>query len=104
LSASFDLTLPLFVVLQTACTNKCSYHLSSSSLTVKISSVLDGMVAQSKRLEGASNSGGGANTDDEIIYMLSILDGLNSQVRRLDREKTFAILDEVNAKASMALL
>ena len=60
------------------------------------------MVAQSKRLEGASS--GGANTDDEIIYMLSILDGLNSQVRRLDREKTFGMLDEINAKASMALL
>jgi len=55
-------------------------------------------------LEGASNSGGGANTDDEIIYMLSILDGLNSQVRRLDREKTFGVLDEINARASMALL
>ena len=61
------------------------------------------MVAQSKRLEGASNSGG-PNTDDEIIYMLSVLDGLNSQVRRLDREKTFGVLDEINARASMALL
>jgi len=75
-----------------------------SSLFHLSSSVLDGMVAQSKRLEGASNSGGGANTDDEIIYMLSILDGLNSQVRRLDREKTFGVLDEINARASMALL
>ena len=62
------------------------------------------MVAQSKRLEGASNSGDTAKTDDEIIYMLSVLDGLNSQVRRLDREKTFGILDEINARASMALL
>mmetsp|Transcript_40026 Transcript_40026/g.85215 ORF Transcript_40026/g.85215 Transcript_40026/m.85215 type:complete len:239 (-) Transcript_40026:474-1190(-) len=68
------------------------------------SSVLDGMAAQSKRLEGALSLGGSANTDDQIIYMLSILDGLNAQVRRLDMGETFGVLDELNAKASMALL
>lgn len=68
------------------------------------SSVLDGMVTQSKRLEGASARGGSAYVDDEIIYMLSILDGLNAQVRRLDEEKTFGILDEINGKAARALL
>ena len=69
------------------------------------SSVLDGMVAQSKRLEGALSSGGSAGTtDDQIIYMLSVLDGLNAQVRRLDMEETFGVLDELNAKAARALL
>ncbi|KAL9188924.1 hypothetical protein ACHAXT_011414 [Thalassiosira profunda] len=67
-------------------------------------SVLDGMVAQSKRLEGASSLGGGVSTDDQIIYMLSILDGLNAQVRRLDVGETFGVLDELNAKAARALL
>ncbi|KAL7531841.1 hypothetical protein ACHAWF_003935, partial [Thalassiosira exigua] len=69
------------------------------------SSVLDGLVAQSKRLEGAASSGGGsAATDDQIIYMLSVLDGLNAQVRRLDMGETFGVLDELNAKAASALL
>lgn len=68
------------------------------------SSVLDGMVAQSKRFEGASGAGGGASTDDQIIYMLSVLDGLNAQVRRLDMEETFGVLDELNGKAARALL
>ena len=68
------------------------------------SSVLDGLVAQSKRLEGASSAGGSASTDDQIIYMLSVLDGLNAQVRRLDMEETFGVLDELNAKAARALL
>ena len=68
------------------------------------SSVLDGMVAQSKRLEGASSAGGSVSTDDQIIYVLSVLDGLNAQVRRLDMEETFGVLDELNAKAAMALL
>lgn len=68
------------------------------------SSVLDGMVAQSKRLEGASSLGGSASTDDQIIYMLGVLDGLNAQVRRLDMGETFGVLDELNAKAAMALL
>jgi len=67
-------------------------------------SVLDGMVAQSKRLEGASSVGGSARTDDQIIYMLSVLDGLNAQVRRLDMGETFGVLDELNAKAARALL
>lgn len=69
-------------------------------------SVLDGLVAQSKRLEGASASNGGSvgNTDDQIIYMLSVLDGLNAQVRRLDMGETFGVLDELNAKAARALL
>ena len=71
------------------------------------SSVLDGMVTQSKRLENASvaySGGSVANTDDQIIYMLSVLDGLNAQVRRLDEEQTFGVLDEINAKAARALL
>ena len=65
-------------------------------------SVLDGLVAQSKRLEGASSLGGKGSTDDQIIYMLSVLDGLNAQVRRLDIEETFGVLDELNAKAATA--
>mmetsp|Transcript_6573 Transcript_6573/g.14862 ORF Transcript_6573/g.14862 Transcript_6573/m.14862 type:complete len:235 (+) Transcript_6573:146-850(+) len=68
------------------------------------SSVLDGMVAQSKRFEGASSAGGGASTDDQIIYMLSVLDGLNAQVRRLDMEETFGVLDELNGISARALL
>lgn len=69
------------------------------------SSVLEGMVAQSRRLEGALARGGSVDgTDDQIIYMLSVLDGLNAQVRRLDVGETFGVLDELNAKAAMALL
>jgi len=68
-------------------------------------SVLDGLVAQSKRLVGASSQGGSVgSTDDQIIYMLSVLDGLNAQVRRLDMGETFGVLDELNAKAARALL
>ncbi len=67
-------------------------------------SVLDGMVTQSKRLVGATSAGGSGSTDDQIIYMLSVLDGLNAQVRRLDMEETFGVLDEINAKAARALL
>jgi hypothetical protein len=74
-------------------------------------SVLDGILAQSLRLEGASSWGGGevitagsGNTDDQIIYMLSVLDGLNAQVKRLNLEETLGALDEINARAARALL
>mmetsp|Transcript_19197 Transcript_19197/g.29105 ORF Transcript_19197/g.29105 Transcript_19197/m.29105 type:complete len:264 (-) Transcript_19197:375-1166(-) len=72
------------------------------------SSVLDGMVSQSRRLEGLANRGGGGgggeNPDDEIIYVLGVLDGLNAQVRRLNMGETFGVLDELNAKAAQTLL
>jgi len=68
-------------------------------------SVLDGLMAQSKRLVTASKANqNGYTIDDQIIYLLSVLDGLNAQVRRLDGEDTFKILDELNAKAAKALL
>ena len=71
-------------------------------------SVLDGLMAQSKRLVSASTADkNGYTTDDQIIYMLSVLDGLNAQVRRMDSkdgEDMFKILDELNAKAAKALL
>ena len=74
-------------------------------------SVLDGILAQSLRLEGASSWGGGevaatssSNTDEQIIYMLSVLDGLNAQVKRLNLEETLGALDEMNARAARALL
>jgi hypothetical protein len=68
-------------------------------------SVLDGLMAQSKRLVTASKANqNGYTSDDQIIYLLSVLDGLNAQVRRLDGEDTFKILDELNAKAAKALL
>jgi hypothetical protein len=68
-------------------------------------SVLDGLMAQSKRLVSASKANeNGYTSDDQIIYLLSVLDGLNAQVRRLDGEDTFKILDELNAKAAKALL
>lgn len=66
------------------------------------SSVLEGIVSQSKRLQGVSTAA--RSTDDQIIYMLSILDGLNAQVRRLDIGETLGVLDELNAKAATALL
>lgn len=70
------------------------------------SSVLDGMVAQSRRLEGALSRGGSSSdgVDGQIIYVLGVLDGLNAQARRLDVAETFGVLDELNAKAAMALL
>mmetsp|Transcript_26561 Transcript_26561/g.45336 ORF Transcript_26561/g.45336 Transcript_26561/m.45336 type:complete len:229 (+) Transcript_26561:61-747(+) len=81
-----------------------SYSLVTGNVA-HAASVLDGMVAQSKRLEGASSRGGSiGSTDDQIIYMLSVLDGLNAQVRRLDMDETFGVLDELNAKAARALL
>jgi len=66
------------------------------------SSVLDGMVAQSRRFEGASSNS--ASTEDQLIFMLGVLDGLNAQVRRLDMGETFGVLDELNGKAARALL
>ncbi len=70
------------------------------------SSVCDGLVAQSKRLVVALSNGGGSSSEDkteaQIIYMLSILDGLNSQMKRLDVKGTFGLLDELNAKAMTA--
>jgi len=74
------------------------------------SSVLDGLVVQGRRLESAVASAdaaavaGGRATDDRIIYMLSVLDGLNAQVNRLDMGETFGVLDEINSKAARALL
>ena len=59
--------------------------------------MLDGMVKQSRRLVAASSAGGSA--DDQIVYLLSVLDGLNAQARRLDVTETFGVLDELNAKA-----
>jgi len=74
-------------------------------------SVLDGLMAQSKRLVSASKAGeNGYTSDEQIVYMLSVLDGLNAQARRLDGnaggrgEDVFKILDELNAKAAKALL
>ena len=73
-------------------------------------SVLDGLMAQSKRLVSASTADQrGYSTDEQIVYMLSVLDGLNAQVRRMDStrgggEDMFKILDELNAKAAKALL
>ena len=74
------------------------------------SSVLDGLVIQGRRLEkavalaDAAAVAGGRATDDRIIYMLSVLDGLNAQVNRLDMGETFGVLDEINSKAARALL
>lgn len=73
-------------------------------------SVLDGLMAQSKRLVSASRAQeNGYTSDEQIVYMLSVLDGLNAQARRLDGsggrgEDVFKILDELNAKAVKALL
>lgn len=69
-------------------------------------SVLDGLMAQSKRLVSASKANeNGYTSDEQIVYLLSVLDGLNAQARRLDRgEDVFQILDELNAKAAKALL
>jgi hypothetical protein len=75
------------------------------------SSVLDGLVVQGRRLERAivdvvtttassSAGGGGKATDDKIVYLLSVLDGLNAQVERLDIGTTFGVLDEVVAEAT----
>mmetsp|Transcript_28218 Transcript_28218/g.56773 ORF Transcript_28218/g.56773 Transcript_28218/m.56773 type:complete len:250 (+) Transcript_28218:59-808(+) len=73
-------------------------------------SVLDGLMAQSRRLVSASRAQeNGYTSDEQIVYMLSVLDGLNAQARRLDGgagrgEDVFKILDELNAKAAKALL
>jgi len=63
-------------------------------------SVLDGIIVQSKRLVTASSVAAGSySTDDQIMYMLSVLDGLNAQVKRLNVKETFGLLDELNSKA-----
>lgn len=48
----------------------------------------------------------GYTSDEQIVYMLSVLDGLNAQARRLNGggEDVFKLLDELNAKAAKALL
>ena len=65
-------------------------------------------MAQSKRLVSASKANeNGYTSDEQIVYMLSVLDGLNAQARRLKNgggEDVFQILDELNAKAAKALL
>lgn len=83
---------------------------NASSKVSHAASVLDGILAQSIRLEGASSWGGSevaatnGSTDEQIIYMLSVLDGLNAQVKRLNLEETLGALDEMNARAARALL
>ncbi|KAL3798246.1 hypothetical protein HJC23_000160 [Cyclotella cryptica] len=64
------------------------------------SSVLDGIIVHSKRLVAASSVAAGSySTDDQIMYMLSVLDGLNTQVKRLNVKETFGLLDELNSQA-----
>jgi hypothetical protein len=65
----------------------------------RASSVLDGVLVQSKRLVAAS---GGASTDEQVTYMLSVLDGLNTQVKRLNVKETFGLLDKLNNVAEKA--
>lgn len=65
----------------------------------RASSVLDGVIAQSKRLVAASSVAGGTTLDDQIVYMLSVLDGLNTQVKRLNVKDTFGMLDKLNSQA-----
>lgn len=65
----------------------------------RASSVLDGVLVQSKRLVAASSAG---STDDQIMYMLSVLDGLNTQVKRLNVKETFGLLDKLNSQAEKA--
>ena len=87
------------------------------------SSTLDGLFTQGKRLENAitlliassqANEIVRRDTDVQIIHLLSILDGLNVQAYRLQYDISgsgsgndntiFAVLDEINAKATRALL
>jgi len=88
-SQAFDLTPPdeEFEVLSRALSNA--------------SSVFDGLLSQSKRLASASASEGSARS--QLTYMLSVLDGLNAQTRRLDVQNTLSLLDNLNAKAVKAL-
>ncbi|KAL7487802.1 hypothetical protein ACHAW6_013386 [Cyclotella cf. meneghiniana] len=66
----------------------------------RASSVLDGIIVQSKRLVTASSvASGNFSIDDQIVYMLSVLDGLNAQVKRLNVKETFGLLDQLNSKA-----
>jgi hypothetical protein len=62
----------------------------------RASSVLDGVLVQSKRLVSAS---GGASSEEQVTYMLSVLDGLNTQVKRLNVRETFGLLDKLNNAA-----
>lgn len=89
------------------------------------SSILDGLLVQGKRLENAIatlSTSYEANemivrrdADAQIVHLLSILDGLNVQALRLQYDiigggsgsndnTIFAVLDEINAKATRALL
>lgn len=90
------------------------------------SSILDGLLVQGKRLENAittlltspsseANSIVRRDADAQIVHLLSILDGLNVQALRLQYDiigsgsgsndnTIFAVLDEINAKATRALL
>jgi hypothetical protein len=88
------------------------------------SSILDGLLVQGKRLEDAITTlltSYEANemivrrdADAQIVHLLSILDGLNVQALRLQYDSggdgsgndntIFAVLDEINAKATRALL
>jgi hypothetical protein len=83
------------------------------------SSTLDGLYTQGKRLENAislllassqANESVRSDTDAQIIRLLCILDGLNVQAYRLQYDiggndnTIFAVLDEINAKATRALL
>jgi hypothetical protein len=68
----------------------------------RASSVLDGLLVQSKRLVTASKVAAGGSTDDQIMYMLSVLDGLNTQVKRLNVKQTFGMLDKLNSQAAKA--
>jgi len=90
------------------------------------SSILDGLLVQGKRLENAittlltsppseANSIVRRDADARIVHLLSILDGLNVQALRLQYDiigsgsgsndnTIFAVLDEINAKATRALL
>ena len=65
----------------------------------RASSFLDGVLVQSKRLVTASSVARDASTDEQITYMLSILDGLNTQAKRLNVKDTFGLLDQLNSQA-----
>ena len=81
---------------------------SYSQLTTDVAhatSILDGMLSQSKRLVSASTANErGYSSDEQIVYMLSVLDGLNAQARRLEGGEVLGVLDELNSKAARALL
>lgn len=68
----------------------------------RASSVLDGVIVQSKRLVAASGVASGNVTEDRIVFLLSVLDGLNTQVKRLNVRETFGLLDKLNSQAEKA--